>query len=65
MMLGISYNVSRVKCPSVSTDRNQIYTNCGACAECDMFTVSVTSLEYKARCYEEGTFYYQYTALLY
>jgi hypothetical protein len=48
-----------VKFPSLLTDRNQIYTNCGACAVCDMFTVSLGFLEYKAKCCEEGALYFQ------
>jgi len=48
--------VYQVKWPSLLSDRNQIYINCGACAESDMFTVSVRSLRKKGEMLRRSNF---------
>jgi hypothetical protein len=56
-MLRRRFYVLPVKFPPFLTECNQIFTNCGACAGCDVFTFSKRSHKYKARCCEEGTSY--------
>jgi hypothetical protein len=64
-MLPRRYFVQSVNYLSLFTDRNETYTNCGACSNIDIFTVSNKNHEYNARCFEEGTLYNQQSALFY
>jgi hypothetical protein len=57
VMLRRTFFLLPVKCPSLLTDRNEIYIKCGACAVSDRFTVSKSSLEQKVCCCDESTLY--------